>query len=183
MIARHETGRNEWPSYSRAVCPGAGKPPTETTALTAHLVSIDVGRRCPGVALWRDRRLVDGAALPNAGGSRAVLAWVLERVPPGTPWHWVAERPQHYALDLAHSSGVDALRTELTILQFVRSPEALYTPNDWKGQVPKAITASRLRTRLAHVADWYPSSDAASDVHDAIGIGAFHLGYVRRGCV
>jgi len=155
----------------------------------AWVVALDPGKRCPGVALFRSGRLVDATALPNDGdidtAAVAVIEWIAGRCD-----YLVVERPQVYPGRRASDYGITCLKDMLAIVSAFKRPYIELYPSDWKGAVPKEITTARLHRRLVpgrcSEVLWHDigtRAGSALDAYDAIGIGAFALGWVSRGCV
>lgn len=156
---------------------------------TDWIAALDPGKRCPGVALFCDGRVVDATALPNTGdvdaAAVAVLQWLNGRCD-----YLVVERPQVYPGRRAADYGITCLKDMIAIVSAFKRPYIELYPSDWKGSVPKGVTTERLRRRLVPArctpalwADVTTRAGVALDAFDAIGIGAYALGWVRRGCI
>lgn len=59
----------------------------------------------------------------------------------------------------------------------------MYFPSDWKGQVPKKTMTDRIRG-FVKPEEWGRIKDDGAKTHntlDAVGLGLFHLGRMKRG--
>lgn len=151
-------------------------------------LSIDPGTREMGWALW------DGTTLTNMGVVQAK----------GRPWldmarhvglavaadydieQVVAEIPQIYPG--ARSVGNPNLLIPLAMMPayiagYLRCTIITVKPAEWKGQVPKPACHARIADSLKGPEAAIFGECASLDARDAVGIGGFHLGRWRRGCV
>lgn len=150
----------------------------------SYVVSVDLGKRVSGIAMWCDGVLVAATeirARPTpVAMARALCDWVDHYVPAGTRATWVVETMVEYGptrgrrRDLAHLTKVaEALRRMV-------GKVVEYTANEWKGTTPKFVTAIRVQRRLSE--DELDRVDVfGKESVDALGIGLYHLGRVVRG--
>lgn len=153
------------------------------------LLAVDPGKHRSGWALFgpRSGRLV----LFFAGydpPSKTI------RVPDSTggtflpsPDTLVIERPQVYRAGKSKGDPNDLVDVAIAVGRWIGTyPDAdriLYTPDEWKGQVPKAVCHARARAalsveELARVPA-LPKTRGLPDMWDAIALGLVHLGRLR----
>jgi hypothetical protein len=70
----------------------------------------------------------------------------------------------------------------------LRLPCTLYTPSQWKASVDKDMMIDRIKTFVTaderHIVESAPCTEKqGKNIWDAVGIGLFHLGRMRRGGV
>lgn len=179
-----------------------------TVRLPSTLACLDPGVSHPAVAVFRDGLLAfvvvskrrEGASItPKMIGTR--LRTVVDRALGATdaqsgPLFVVVEWPSNYRSKLAARRDVDALKEVAKGFAGDIVPTK-YSPNAWKGNVPKIVHHARVLARLE--ADtftdalWRGISEdgglvvwwggVGPDARDAIALGLFHLGITGRGGV
>lgn len=88
----------------------------------------------------------------------------------------VGERPKRYATKRASHKNLDPLDEVLMRMQCNKT----WTPQQWKGNVPKAVHHQRIRANVRLPA-WTDSLD--HNAWDAVALGLFALGVTKRGGV
>lgn len=142
------------------------------------LISIDPGART-GWAVWRDETLVACGAcapqsLPLGPYDECVIEWPRER------------RGGHASVASLVTLGAHAGEA---LGRIGATAPRRVDPAEWKGQVPKPergadyIIARRVAAVLREGEPRPVSFARALDTWDAIGLGLWALGRVRRGCV
>ena len=176
------------------------------------VVALDPGLRRPGVAVWSatlvraapgTRRVgvasllgarvgtersgrtvrdavVEVARLVEEIAGIAIRSELLARAE-GARVAVAAEYPVAYGTRRAAHDDVGALRSLVEVVTFAAEDTRL-RPSEWKGNAPKEVIAARLRGVFA---EEFAGGlvDAEHDAIDALGIGAYALGLVGRGCV
>lgn len=132
--------------------------------------------------MFYDATLVAAGTLENPTQARTVtdlatLVWALEGC------KVVAEWPQDYA------QGRDAHEDLSTLREMVEGVETAtgvkarrILPRAWKGNVPKIVCAQRVVAALG-LHEALALLDRGEDTYDAVGVGLFHLGRVKRGVI
>lgn len=146
------------------------------------LVALDPALARCGIAVYRSGRLVMATTLSAETQERALeqLSALLALFEPET---LAVEVPQDYADSHATHRSLEGLRGMVAhaARQCRRARVKRYTPNAWKANVPKRVCEKRIRLALT------PSEQATvlgakDDTWDAVGVGLFCLGRLRRGC-
>jgi hypothetical protein len=154
------------------------------------LLACDFGIRHTAYAVFLDRRL-NSAGLVKSPNQKpvpeplddwlAMARAVTDFLSLGTFGEVVIERFQVYPHskgdpnDLLTLSGVAGA----VVGHYRGSKVTSYLPRQWKGQVPKHVTESRVTRALAveeKASVTWPAKSLCHNVYDAIGIGLHHLG-------
>lgn len=163
-------------------------------------VAVDLGKYVAGIAVFRDTDLVHGSEVrirrraadePHTTTANRMVRALLARAQFVSPFAlggtWHAEKMVDYAGKHARKADLEHLRVVATKLRQQLAPTRLrlYKAQAWKGNVPKAACKTRIEAVLSEVergrllsTEW-----ASKEVVDAIGIGLFGSGRVRRGVV
>ncbi len=158
-----------------------------------RLLAVDPGVRMCGVALFELGRLKRAGLarctlpgnVPYRCMAEAVMAWA------GDVDVLATERPQQYPHAPTPRSSVQALEGVVGAVQAIAGTDDVhtYTPAMWKGQVPKGVMYGRIVQRLSETergraAKAVLSVDLKRSIHhnalDAVGVGLYHLGRLRR---
>ena len=130
------------------------------------LVAIDPGKSA-GLAVFRDRELVrvlavDGDDPPALGGCDEIVCEI--------PHTGAGRMTLEDRATLCVRAGllIGSVRRQGTAFRLV-------TPNDWKGQLPKAVSHKRIRAKLT-AAELALLKGLPHDSWDAVGIGLWALG-------
>ncbi len=156
------------------------------------VVAVDPDTIKPGVAVFKEGRLVHAGALHVNDAVAHVVGWLH---PLGKPTALVIEMPQQYG---RKGDQRDFLRLATIVGRFQQigimagAQTDLIAPKKWKGETPKSVCTLRTWLRLseyerafAHIpatvrkrleAGRGVTSGEGSDVLDAIGIGLWKLG-------
>lgn len=167
--------------------------------MNCDLVSIDIGKRVSGVALWADGVLVEAREIHAAGEfamSPAIIAYARPRLADDAV-QWVVEAMVDYEAKGARAADLETLRritgrlkseiTELPGIQRLKTTRA----HAWKAGVPKQVTALRAWAALSEdermrVLDM-PRASAliyerfTKETGDAVGLGLTRLARLGRG--
>ena len=156
--------------------------------------SIDIGKHHHGLAVWQDKLLFHAELVGSQGGqphpllesSELIVELLFELSRSMGQISTVAiEKMQVY--DSAQQKGRQSDLIDLSICtgavmfgckNFVSS-FVLYTPAEWKKQVPKKVMEDRIKKKLTDEEKSYvnlPARYKAHNVYDGIGIGLFHHG-------
>ncbi len=152
------------------------------------LISIDPSTKRPAVALWEDGILTETFYLrSDLKNTPDVFELVSELAFSHYADEVAIEMPEIYAGSKVSKAGLMKLAFHAGFSAGVfhvpgRTKIYPYLPKEWKGQVPKEVMSPRIMGRL--------SKDEAAkvltltktfqhDLHDAVGIGLYHLGRLR----
>lgn len=142
----------------------------------AAVVSLDPGVRKVGVALWVDRTLVLARTIVAADPAHEVAA--LADATLGLEWGLVVERMAHYPGRHGRARDLDRVHRMAKAVALAARARTSWvrwvTPATWKGQVPKAVIAGRVRRALL-VAEIDRVPWDEHDAVDAVGIGLVGL--------
>lgn len=156
------------------------------------VVSIDPGVRACGVAVWMDGNLLAAAHVKSRckeddslawdAMARAVVRYVdttlfaigADRLAP--PDHLVIEFPQTYGGRSAKGDTNDLLQLAAVVSAICTrfGSITIWRPREWKGSVPKEVTARRVDARLSAAEKsriHWPAPSLRHNVYDAIAIG------------
>jgi hypothetical protein len=155
----------------------------------AWRVSVDLGKRKAGIAVWDDGILVHAQTIHVASQgewepvmmSTAILAGI-RKVVDTAHFTITMEWPIVYGNALANADNVNDLQ-EVGRLLGVGIPTKRVSPFQWKGNVPKEITRARTRAVLSEAEVAQLPAETEHDAWDAVGIGLFAEGRTRRGIV
>jgi hypothetical protein len=144
------------------------------------LMSVDPGVHSMAVALWDERGLLVRASNvhPDWRVGPAAFDWerLIGEIPVVYPGAKGLRTDPNDLIALAYAAGRFYERQGL--------PTTLVKPAEWKAQVPKGITKERIIAELdsAEISRVYRGGEM-HNVYDAIGIGLFALGRLKRGMV
>jgi len=148
------------------------------------LFSFDPGVTKVGIACWRDGVLVAAETLTSPSMDATpglVAAWVQGFGHPearAIVTERMHKRPGQTLFN-EDLDRVEAVRLQIPRLLGRRNWTKTYNPTQWKGNLPKAVHHRRLLKALTEAEA--PLWPAGHDARDAVGIGLFHLGRVKRG--
>lgn len=156
-------------------------------------VSVDLGTWVSGLAIFDRGRLVYGDEVritrKNNGDSNArrmavaLLARVTSVYPPACSGRWCAEKMVDYRGKGARKRDLAHLRLVVRQLDdLLPCRMRLYRAQEWKGGVPKVVTAlraGRLLTRPER--DVVATTWASKEVVDAVALGLYAIGRAGRG--
>lgn len=160
--------------------------------MTVALLSIDPGLRGCGVAFWKNSTLEKASYVKNPSPADGPAAWTVMAFAVSSEFRQAydadvaVEIPRVYPgvrendpNDLLQLAGVVGAIVGHIYPLSVRH----YYPADWKGQVPKAVMTSRIVERVTQEEHSRVNSVGRLDHNtwDAVGIGLFHLGRMKRG--
>lgn len=151
------------------------------------LVTVDLGLRVSGIALWADGEMTAAYEVRVSTGRPRDMARALWRhgarfAPRGALW--VAERMKDYRGKGARKKALRRLRQVSTGLADLMKGTGhclkLYTAAEWKGSTPKPICHARIWPELT-AAERVMVVPASKETLDAVGIGLFELARLGRG--
>jgi hypothetical protein len=153
------------------------------------LVAIDPGLRGCGVALFRGGLLEQAAYVESHSTGQRSIAWlamvaaVREFLGARPVARLVVELPQVYIQAKSKGDPNDLIHLAAVVgglcVAFDTSPQQIYLPAEWKGQVPKEIVHARAQQRLSDEERSRVSCRRKSllhNVNDAVSIGLKFLG-------
>lgn len=167
-------------------------PKSKTIADCYRIVSVDPGKNKIAYACWNPAtgELIKAGLVTQTSepGTERVEHWreiadyFWVHIPPGDPVRLVVEIPQIYSgpreedpndlIDLAGVVGAICSSVEVEAVEW--SPQ----PREWKGQIPKAVTKTRVDKRLSEkekaLVEW-PAGRFKHDVYDALHLGLVFL--------
>lgn len=156
----------------------------------AGLVSIDLGKRKVGIAVFDDLGTLCAAQTVHTQRDTkewdpwitadAVLDTVTEHIVLAgltTPFDWVCEWPELREKDRNNHHNITALQQVGIYIERSQPWRERYRPSEWKRQVAKELHHRRLKECLSEMElDIWTS--LGHDARDAVGIGLFAMGRV-----
>lgn len=153
--------------------------------MSKHLVSIDLGKRVSGVAVFENGRLREAYEITCPTGRAADMARdIIESAfdAAGQPddWRpkWVAEKMLDYSGKNGRKVNLEQLREIGRHMAAMGARPQLITARKWKGSITKDVTRIRVLEAL-DTDETY--TELTKETVDAIGLGLFVLGRVGRG--
>jgi len=138
------------------------------------LVSIDPGVKKSAIALWdKEGKLLFADDLPNAQVVRLLRQIRTSRLVVETPVLYPTQRAKHKDVK-------DLAKVARVFKSFVPKGVGV-KPSVWKGQVPKKIHGNRILLALDKEELLRVASIGNHNTIDAIGIGLWALGRIKRG--
>lgn len=173
-----------WRPSSRASAGSVGM----TTTSPGVVAALDPGVRACGLSVWVDGRLIR-AELVRVDTTRwqpAIMAGAVvaaASIDAGLPEAWLVESPRSYPGREDREENLEGLRKVIAALRRIARPGVVRTvaPSAWKGNVPKVVHATRIFGALGQAEARIVPAD--HNVVDAVGLGLYGLGRVRRGGV
>lgn len=150
-----------------------------------HLVSIDLGKRVSGIAVFENGLLREAFEITvPCGRARSMAHDIIESAfeAAGQPdkWkpRWVAEKMLDYGSKGGRKANLEQLRQVSRAMADMGCAPELVTARKWKGSITKGVTRIRVLEALA-LEETY--TELTKETVDAIGIGLYVLGRVGRG--
>lgn len=161
---------------------------------THYLVSVDLGKRKVGVAVfWVDPAnemvlLVNAQTIRNDNGANAIASDIYRAGPAEDASehgvYWVCEWPMKYDDKRRYHEAIEDLQAVGdAVSSIIRGWDERYRPGEWKGNVPKAAHHKRLKRALRAEELEVAPPVTEHDAWDAIGIGLFATARTKRGGV
>lgn len=165
-------------------------PSTEGPGYDRRLIAIDLGKWVSGLAHFYRGRLVEAYEVRIRRGSfpalrmgQALLSAGLRHCDEDGAL-WVSERMRDYPGKGARTENLEELRRvwEWLIEHFRKTPHDFRNipAAEWKGNVPKAVTRTRIRDILFR-AERVAVRPKTKETYDAVGLGLVVMGRAKRG--
>ena len=166
------------------------KRPALNKSKTPIIVALDPAKRRCGVAvgmhtLWGATTLHLPSHAPTSVLGATVARWVLGILGPmPSGYRLITEWPREYANDRTTHKDLQSLRDTVKHVQtaLVCKGVVKVYPAEWKGQVPKNVTESRIANILSR-SEFDLLEDLEGDTFDAVGVFLHYTGRAKRGMV
>ena len=143
------------------------------------IFAIDAGVRKCGIALFDEKGILQGAYTVHNPDRLNRNVWAWRSMVDAVYSSIVAA--DLIVIETMQNDGrviTDALDVQIVagmILGRAPCDVVTYTPRQWKGQTPKAVTMARIKKDLTPAELDRIDKKATHDAYDAIGIGLYHL--------